>query len=166
MTETRRGPAITGGIFLGPDRFAALDRALSRVIGLAFGGPGKAEVTPDDLILLDFTAQVHAAAAVSADRGGNMQVSAGADTSDVRTRGPVSSSGQELAALRTEDAAVVAGRSARTLRREIDRGVLKATQDPRGYLVDLQSLIAYVRTRRDKGKSSGRLRDGDRHEGC
>jgi hypothetical protein len=66
VTETRRGPAITSGIFLSPDLCRPLGHALGRVIDLAFGEAGKARVTPDDVILIDFTAQVLAVASGSA----------------------------------------------------------------------------------------------------
>lgn len=151
MTEARKGPAILGGATVPPDLCPALSRALERVIDLAFGGPGKAKVEAKDMILFDFTAQVHAnAAAVSAERLANMQVNRGADSARVRTCEHPASSQQEPVWLRTEDAAAIAGTSARTLRREIDRGVLAAARDRRGYLVDLQSLIAYVSRRRDE----------------
>jgi excisionase family DNA binding protein len=58
VTEPRKGPAVAGGLSLGPDQCRPLSRALSRAIDLAFGEAGKARVTQEDVILFDFTAQV------------------------------------------------------------------------------------------------------------
>ena len=146
MIETRKGPAILGGATVPPDLCAPLSAAIKRVLDFSFGEPGRLKVTADDVILLDFQAQMLAVAeAVSAGRQPSMQVIAGADTSAVRTCEHLSSSQQEPVWLGTEDAAVVMGTCARTVRREIDRGVVTATQDSRGHLVDLQSAIAYRR---------------------
>ena len=144
MTENRKGPAILGGAYVPPGLCRPLSRALSRVIDLAFVGPGKPRVTQDDVILFDFTAQVLAVANGSARNHED-------GSARFREPGPVSPCDQEPA-LTVKEAASSAGLSQEFVRRLCRRGrAFRAWRGRRGaWLIDTREFAQWAASRRDE----------------